>query len=649
MSKNLKSQILPLCETNQVLCLGKILYAVIFCVALPVGLAFWAHATNVYFPPPPIENVSVGAVLLVAGIALIAASMLALYIHGRGLPMNGYPPPVYVMRGPYRLMRHPIYVGFCVACAGAAIMSKSGSGFWLVLPTVIAGTIALVWGLERPGLQRRFGPLPDQHEPFFRIPKNTADVPGIADRVSAGVLIFVPWGTLGIVSGYFLFYVGFLSPFEQNEPVDLWGVILDASGCLLLLLSILLAPTRAALRNFMQEAIIAMFALFSLLLLILHTAVSSYVFPPVHVLFALIAMTALMKRGVFWRWLASAWTIAIAIFYQILLRYAIALEVHSEQSLHMGLATAILLYLAVRNRIRLFRACVRVAERLANSLRTWRVGPLRIFNHAVYSGSAAFFGVLIAGIFTGTSGLCAVGITGVCTLVGGALWAQFVEGSPTLLRPFGYYGAILGGVIGALLAPLTGADTLVLLAAFATASPVIVAIGRLRCLVQGCCHGRPLDSGMDAALGLRVTNPSSRVCLMSPFAGKPIHATPLYAIAANAVIALILLCLWSGGARLTLILGLYFLLAGLSRFVEEAYRGESQTRVWKRLTEYQWYAVVFVIAGATVTALPCAATPPTSVFTGHTVGVAAALGLLTAFAMSMDFPDSTRRFSRLTG
>jgi len=454
---------------------GKIIYATVFCIALPIGLVFWAQATSAYLPPPPFENTRAGTVLLVAGIALMGASMLALHIHGRGLPMNGYPPPVYVTRGPYRLMRHPIYVGFCVACAGTAIMYQSGGGFWLVLPTVIAGCAALVWGFERPDLLRRFGPLPDQHEPFFRIPKTP------------------------------------------------------------------------------------------------------------------------------------------------------------------------------RILIRLLRACVRIAERLANSLRTRRIGPLRVFNHAIYSGSAAFVGILIAGIFTGTRGLCAVSITGVCTLVGGALWAQFVEGSPTLLRPFGYYGAILGGVIGALLAPLTGADTLVLLAAFATASPVIVAIGRLRCLVQGCCHGRPLDPGMDAALGLRVTNPSSRVCLMSPFRDTPIHPTPLYAIAAHLVIALILLCLWNLGARLTLLLGLYFLLAGLARFVEEAYRGESQTRVWKRLTEYQWYAVGFVVIGATVTALPCAATPPPAVFTGYTVAVAVALGLLTAFAMSMDFPNSSRRFSRLTG
>ena len=610
--------------------LPKIIYALVFCVALPVALAFWARAVSAYLPPPLFTDVPLGAGLCAAGIVLIAASMLALRVHGRGLPMNGFPPPVYVTRGPYRLTRHPIYVGFCMACAGAAIMSGSGGGFWLVLPMTVAGSAALVWGFERPDLRRRFGPLPDRYEPFFRIPKNTGDTPGIADRVSALMLAAVPWIVFPIVSSINVLVTIFPSSSAQSSPFS----VTSASADVMLLLAALFAPTRSALRNYMCEIIVVVCVSVSFLFLF-PVATLPYVFPTQYVLRVLIAMTALMKRGRYWRWIALVWGMAVMFSQQ---RPGVT-----------GFFIALLVYTIAHKRIGILRACVRVADRLANSLRTWRVGSLRIFNHAVYSGSAAFAGVLVAGMFAGTHGLYAVGITGVCTLVGGALWAQLVEGSPTLLRPFGYYGAILGGVAGALLAPLTGAGTLVLLAAFATASPVIVMIGRMRCLVQGCCHGRLLDPGADVSLGLCVTNPSSRVCLMSPLGGKPIHATPLYAIAANAVIALVLLSLWTYGARLTLILGLYFLLAGLSRFVEEAYRGEPQTRVWKRLAEYQWYAIAFAVAGGVITALPCTATPPPVVLSWHTAGVAAALGLLTAFAMSMDFPGSSRRFARLTG
>ncbi|MCL2591009.1 MAG: prolipoprotein diacylglyceryl transferase [Betaproteobacteria bacterium] len=645
--------------------IGKFLYAVTFCVVLPAALAFWAYAANAFLPPVPFESAPIGAFLLAAGMALMAAAILALRIHGRGLPMNGYPPPVYVARGPYRLMRHPIYVGFAAACAGAAIMSGSSGGFWLVLPVTIAGAVALVLGFERPDLRRRFGPLLDEHKPFFRIPDNTLAAPDIADRVSAFVLVIIPWVVLYTIIGWLgsrAETVNISLPFEQGWPVLVWTEIFYASAYVMVPLAALLAPTQAALREYLRAAIAAMIVCFPLYLLLPFTALphafegsgfwadllhlertidapaGGNAFPSFHVLWALIAMAALAKRGGCWHWLAPVWAAAITLSCLTTGQHAIA-----------DLFAAALVYLTIRYRARFLRACMDAAGRLANSLRTWRIGSLRIFNHAVYSGSAAFVGALVAATFAGTDGLYAVAITGVGTLVGGALWAQFIEGSPTLLRPFGYFGAVLGGALSTFFAPLAGADTLVLLAAFAVASPVIMILGRLRCLVQGCCHGRPLDPGIDAALGLRVTNPSSRVCLMSSFGGRPIHATPLYAIAANFIMALILLQLWSLGARLTLILGLCLLLAGLARFVEEAYRGEPQTRIWKRLTEYQWYAIVFVIVGAAVTALPFPATPPPIAFTWHTVAAAAALGLLAAFAMSMDFPNSSRRFARLTG
>ena len=644
---------------------GKLLYAMIFCIVLPVALVFWARATSTFLPPPPFENAIIGAILLLVGIALIVASMLVLRIHGHGLPMNGFPPPIYVTRGPYRLTRHPLYVGFCITCVGAAIMSGSSGGFWLVLPIAIVGSAALVWGFERPDLRRRFGTLPDAHEPFFRIPKNTHTAPDIADRASAFVLVIIPWAVLFTVVGVLGNHVDTISiflPFEQNWHVLVWTEVFYSSAYVIVPLAALLAPTRAALREYMRGAIVAMCVCFPLYLLLpfaapprafegcgfwgyllhferaLDTSEGSNAFPSFHVLWALIAMAALTKRGSHWRWFAPIWAAAITLSCLTTGQHAI-----------VDLVAAVLVYVAISNRTKLLRACIDATGVLANSLRTRRIGPLRVFNHAIYSGSAAFIGALIAAVFAGLDGVYAVVITGVCALIGGALWAQFIEGSPTLLRPFGYYGAILGGTLGTLFAPLVGADTLVLLAAFATASPIIMMIGRLRCLVQGCCHGRPIEPGSDTALGLRVTNPSSRICLMTSFSGKPIHATPLYAIAANLVIALILLRLWSLDARLTLIIGLYLLLAGLARFVEEAYRGEPQTRIWKRLTEYQWYSIVFVIVGALTTAFPCSVTPPPVAFTWHTVVVAVALGLLSAFAMSMDFPSSSRRFARLTG
>jgi prolipoprotein diacylglyceryltransferase len=69
------------------------------------------------------------------------------------------------------------------------------------------------------------------------------------------------------------------------------------------------------------------------------------------------------------------------------------------------------------------------------------------------------------------------------------------------------------------------------------------------------------------------------VCRLSPLGGVPAHPTPLYSILWNVVIALAVGRLWSLRAPLGFIAGVYLLLGGVGRFVEEAYRGEPQTPV----------------------------------------------------------------------
>src|SRR5208282_5229814 len=135
------------------------------------------------------------------------------------------------------------------------------------------------------------------------------------------------------------------------------------------------------------------------------------------------------------------------------------------------------------------------------------------------------------------------------------------------------------------------------MAAFALGAPWAMAIGRLRCAVQGCCHGRPVD------WGIRVTNPHSRVVKMAGLSGTPIHPTPLYSILANLVIGIILLRLRFSGAGPFQIAGLYLLLAGMSRFAEEAYRGEPQTRRIAGLPLYQWMAAGSAALGMVLMAL----------------------------------------------
>jgi prolipoprotein diacylglyceryltransferase len=185
---------------------------------------------------------------------------------------------------------------------------------------------------------------------------------------------------------------------------------------------------------------------------------------------------------------------------------------------------------------------------------------------------------------------------------------------------------------------------MLLLAALALAIPWAQAIGRLRCLVQGCCHG----SEAPEALGIVYLREKSRVLTLGNLGRVPLHPTPLYSILANVVIGSLLLRLWSLGASLSIVVGSYLILTGVSRFVEESYRGEPQTPIVGGLRIYQWLAIVSFVSGAIVTTLPAAAEPRWSPWLDVSVPVTALLfGACAGFAMGVDFPGSARRFARL--
>jgi prolipoprotein diacylglyceryltransferase len=171
----------------------------------------------------------------------------------------------------------------------------------------------------------------------------------------------------------------------------------------------------------------------------------------------------------------------------------------------------------------------------------------------------------------------------------------------------------------------------------------VQALGRLRCLVQGCCHG----GESPAWLGIRYVHPRSRVTRLSPFAGLPLHPTQLYSAGWMLLVAAVLLRLWILGAGVEFIVGSYLVLTGLGRFVEEHYRGEPQTPIRGGLRLYQWLSIGFVIVGASLTTLGWTpalgvAMPPAGALEAIT-----AFSLLTYVAYGVDFPRLNRRLSRL--
>jgi len=311
-----------------------------------------------------------------------------------------------------------------------------------------------------------------------------------------------------------------------------------------------------------------------------------------------------------------------------------------------GSVVLTILLLAVEYQV-IWHALKGFCEWVANSRRDWLFfkGRFRIINHSIYSGLAGAVG---AGILTYVLGNgLAVLLLGFCAILGAAGFAQFRWGSTSLLRPFGYWGAITGGILGIILIRLIFNIPVYQVAVAAVlCAPFTQTIGRFRCLSQGCCHGIVTRK----ELGIRVWQSQSRVVTLSGLKGAFILPTQLFSILFNLLLGIMLVSVWSSHKFSgSFIVGLYLILTGIERFTEDAYRGEKQTRHAKGLRENQWIAIAAVIVGIIITMLPSPSISASGEFGLVFWGTSLLGGLIAAFAMSMDFPGSNVRFSRLSG
>jgi membrane-associated phospholipid phosphatase len=570
--------------------------------------------------------------------------------------MNAFPPPRVVTGGVYAWLPHPVYAGFVLCCAGAAIVSNSAAGLWIVTPAAALGCLSIVLGYEGPDLRRRFGSqLP---EPWMGPPSGQGFLP-LWRRAGTALAVLVPFAVCYVaVKAMGLPADAFETrrSWEWAIPVLPSTMPLYASIYLAVPLTFFLCADRAEMRRLAAGGWLAT----GLNTLLYATVPATAAFRPVagndwmsqwlaweqrmalpatgslpsfHVSWAVIC-AATLARGPLRRWAALGWLWCAGLCVSCL-----TTGMHSLADVLAGALTGAV---CVRPEW-LWRRMLDGVERLGNNWKAWRFGPLRVINHGLWAGLAGFAVLLIAGMSADAGHLGWVVLVASCALIGAGIFAQWVEGSQALLRPFGYFGSILGGLLALSIIALCQGPAADVMAAFAVAAPWGQAIGRLRCVVQGCCHGRPVP------WGIRLTNPHSRAVKLAEFSGTPIHPAPLYSILANLVIGLVLLRLRVSGAGPFQIAGLYLLLAGMSRFAEEAYRGEPQTRRIAGLPLYQWMAAGSVVLGMVVMALRAPPLPPMRAPSAWLWAGAALWAVVSAFAMSMDFPASARRFSRLTG
>jgi protein-S-isoprenylcysteine O-methyltransferase Ste14 len=286
-------------------------------------------------------------------------------------------------------------------------------------------------------------------------------------------------------------------------------------------------------------------------------------------------------------------------------------------------------------------------EILANSWTSYRLGPVRVMNHVWFSGLAGATGAFLVVLVTGREYIGIVSLLMLSAVIGAALLGQmFIDKSKRLNRPFGYFGGLLGVIIAGLVLSFFTEGVFLVLTAFCFAAPWVQAIGRLRCVVQGCCHGAPSNDQN----GIIVTNRHSRVCAMTGMEGIPIYPTQLYSIIGNIMLGILLSLLWKYGASMTLIAGLYLALAGVIRFIEQGHRGEHITVIVAGLHIQQWVAVLMYLTGMVIMMFRSAPVPSVN-YSSLPRAAAAALVffIIVGFAMSVDFPESSIPFSRLSG
>jgi len=358
-------------------------------------------------------------------------------------------------------------------------------------------------------------------------------------------------------------------------------------------------------------------------------------FPAFHVIWTFLAARLIADRfagakAVIW---AAAWMMALCSWL-------------SGMHAILDIVAAALVYVLASSYGQVWNWIRGTSEKIANSWVEWRIGSMRIINHGFYAGLAGFTGFLIIASILGPAGLVPTLVMGFILLATAGIWAQVIEGSDRLLRPFGYYGAVFGSIIGAIVVDYWfGIPSFASLSAFAVAAPFVQALGRLRCLVQGCCHGAPAPE----QVGIRVTEPNSRVCHLAGLRDAPIHPTPVYSIIGNLLVGLVVFRLLAIGTPGSVIAGVYLLLSSPARFVEERYRGEPQTPVIGGLKIYQWIGIGFLVFGSVLTMIPSETVSFDGAGATQSMWIAAIIyGLVCGAAMGADFPNSNKRFTRLT-
>jgi phosphatidylglycerol:prolipoprotein diacylglycerol transferase len=217
----------------------------------------------------------------------------------------------------------------------------------------------------------------------------------------------------------------------------------------------------------------------------------------------------------------------------------------------------------------------------------FEIGSWPVYSYGVLLAAAYLAGLQLAVIRARRAGLNATRVMDlgiyliIAALVGAKLMLvavdfEYFRAQPrellSLVRAGGvFYGGLLGAlVVGLWLVKRYELPVWKTADIYAPGIALGHVIGRMGCLLAGCCYGRPTD----AAWGITFTNPAAAANVGTPL-GQPLHPTQLYDAGAELLILIALLVFERRGRQFPgRTFWLYMLLYAVSRYVVEIYRAD---------------------------------------------------------------------------
>ncbi|MEG2625949.1 MAG: prolipoprotein diacylglyceryl transferase [Christensenella sp.] len=149
-----------------------------------------------------------------------------------------------------------------------------------------------------------------------------------------------------------------------------------------------------------------------------------------------------------------------------------------------------------------------------------------------------------------------------------------------------YYGGLIGGILFLFLsAKIIKAPVWGLIDTVLPTIPLMHALGRIGCLMAGCCYGIP------SPLGFYFN--------ASPFAPHNVQLLPIQLIEAVCLFALCAFMLWYSRKKRTpgRVLSCYLIGYGIIRFILEFFRYDAYRGIYGAFSVSQWVSLIMIALG----------------------------------------------------